>query len=583
VAIAALLPFLYTLGSAPVLDDGWAVLDNPLVQGGLRNAGRILVSPYGYAGGATQAGPFRPLTTLSFAASYALHGRAPLGYHAVNLGLHAFAALLVLALARRLADRVAPEQAPHVALLAGMLFAVHPAHVEAIAPIVGRSELLAACGALGALLLALGPPRPLRLLGATALLAGAVLAKEGAVVTPLLYAIVSAAVPAAAGLEARPGPSTPAGRRALGRLALVAGTLALAALPYLALRGFSVAAPPAARWFSGVPAATVALSASRVLAEYLRLLAFPLFLGTDFAYAARIPRIAAPDAAFAAGTATWVLTLALAARLWRRAPLPSAGLLWTFAALLPVLHLVPIGVLMAERLAYLPSAGFCIAAGAALAALLPARPAPAAAPPASIEAPGLRRGTLAVLPLAAVALLAARAAARSLDWHDGLSLWKAELPKAPRDPVVNNNLAAAYSARGEHARALPLLETALASAPGYWRAHVNLGIARQALGDRAGARLAYAQAIRIAPGASSPVLFLARLHAEEGDLAGAVALLSQARRISPEEAQLARIQGEYLARLGRTVEARQAYGAALALDPRDAEARRALDALQGAR
>jgi tetratricopeptide (TPR) repeat protein len=256
----------------------------------------------------------------------------------------------------------------------------------------------------------------------------------------------------------------------------------------------------------------------------------------------------------------------------RRAPLVSAGALWTVVALLPVLHLVPIGVLMAERLTYLPSAGFCIAAAALLAWGLEVGTAPRPA-----GGPLARTGpAAAALALAVVALLGTRAAVRAADWRDGVALWEAELPKAPRDPVVNNNLAVAYSGRGEYARALPRAAAAVAAAPWYWRAYVNLGIAAQGTGDRARARAALLDAARIAPDASSPPFFLARLLAEEGDLEGALGWLERARRLAPEEARLATAQGQYLRRLGRAAEARAAFTAAVALDPANAEARRGL-------
>lgn len=109
VAILAVLPFAQTLPNPPVLDDGWAVLENPLVQGGLGNAGRILTSPYNYGGPGTTGGLFRPLTTLTFAVNYAVHGRSPFGYHLVSLLLHVAASLLVLSLTRRLAEATTPD------------------------------------------------------------------------------------------------------------------------------------------------------------------------------------------------------------------------------------------------------------------------------------------------------------------------------------------------------------------------------------------------------------------------------------------------------------------------------------------
>ncbi|HEU4384847.1 MAG TPA: tetratricopeptide repeat protein, partial [Anaeromyxobacteraceae bacterium] len=374
-------------------------------------------------------------------------------------------------------------------------------------------------------------------------------------------------------------------RRSLLAAAGVAAALSLAAVPYFVVRGLDVSVAPVARWFPvGTPPAHVALTMSRVLGEYLRILAFPSFLGGDFAYAVRLPTLSAPTAGFWIASAAWVAALAGGAALLlsRRAPLEGAGVLWTFAALAPVLQLVPVGVLLAERLLYLPSAGFCLAAGAGLARLLPAAGAAAAASEAAAAPappPAWARSWAAAAAAAIVALLAARTAVRTLDWRSEVAFWESELEKAPRQVVVNNNLAVALSARGEDARAAERLEVALAENPYYWRAWVNLGIARRHLGERERARTAFLRAIRIAPGQTAPLLHLALFLEDEGDSAGAAALLSRARALQPEDAGLARTHGQVLMRAGRREEARAALEAALRLDPHDAESRRALAGL----
>jgi protein O-mannosyl-transferase len=567
VALAAILPFAQTLPNPPVLDDGWAVVENPLVQGGMRNAARILTSPYNYGGPSTTGGLFRPVTTLTFAANYALHGRSPLGFHLVNLLLHVAASLLVLSLARRLAEATVPDRAPWLALMAGLLFAVHPVHVEAVAPMVGRKELLSTTLALGALLVCFsgrGAARSLgRLAGAVALGALAVLSNEGAAVFPLLYGIVAVAVPGATGIVDQPGFADGKARRALLRAFAISAVLLLSLVPYLLLRGLPQGVPPEAQWLAGVPRSTVTYTTSRILAEYVRMLAFPGFLGTDFAYAARVQLISRPGADLFLSMAAWLPLVVGSLALLRRFPLPAAGILWTFGALLPVLHVIPIGVLMAERLTYLPSAGFCIAAAAVIGSV--------------------RRTPLVVaIVFALVAVLGVRTALRAADWSSDLALWESEIDKAPRDVVVNNNLAVAYSAHGEYAKAVPPLQTAIRVAPGYWRAHVNLGIAEQGLGRPDRARTAYLQAIRIAPGQADPLYFYARFQTAEGELEGAIATLAEARRMAPEQARLATAQGQNLARLGRTDEARAAFRAALAIDPADVEAQRGLAELLAA-
>ncbi len=564
VALAAVLPFAQTLPYPPVLDDGWAVVENPLVQGGLRNAGRILTSPYNFGGPGTTGGLFRPMTTLSFAANYAVHGRAPAGYHLVNVLLHVAASLLVLSLARRLAEAVLPDRAPWVALLAGLLFAVHPVHVEAIAPMVGRKELLSTALALAALLVALsgrGAARSLGRLAATIALGSiAVLANEGSAVFPLLYGIVAVAVPGAAGLVDAPGLGDARSRRALLRAFLVSIAMMLALVPYLVLRGLPTGVPLEAQWLAGVPRSTVTMTTSRILAEYVRMLAFPGFLGTDFAYAARVQLISRPGPDLWLSLLAWLPLVAGSLALLRRFPLPAAGMLWTFGALLPVLHVFPIGVLLAERLTYLPSAGFCIGAAAAIGSIR-------------------RTPVVVAAALALVVALGVRSAVRAAEWSSDLALWESELPKAPRDVVVNNNLAVAYSARGEYAKAIAPLETAVRVAPRYWRAHVNLGIAEQGLGRPERARAAYLQAMRIAPREADPLYFYARFQSAQGDPAGAIATLESARRVAPEQARLATALGQNLVKLGRSDDARRAFREALAIDPADGEARRGLAAL----
>jgi len=74
---------------------------------------------------------YRPLTALTLAANWSASGGAPWLFHATNALMHAAASVLVFLLGRRLLKRGA--------LAAGLLFAVHPVHVEAVANVVGRA------------------------------------------------------------------------------------------------------------------------------------------------------------------------------------------------------------------------------------------------------------------------------------------------------------------------------------------------------------------------------------------------------------------------------------------------------------
>src|SRR5688572_11976478 len=77
---------------------------------------------------------YRPLTVIAFRAEWVLGGGKPLLFHGVNVALHVATAIAVFALATTLLPFAA-------AFVAAALYAVHPVHVEAIANVVGQSEL----------------------------------------------------------------------------------------------------------------------------------------------------------------------------------------------------------------------------------------------------------------------------------------------------------------------------------------------------------------------------------------------------------------------------------------------------------
>jgi tetratricopeptide (TPR) repeat protein len=97
---------------------------------------------------------YRPLTLWTYLANQALAPGAAWTFHLVNILLHALVSMLVSILAWRILGN------RRIALVAGVLFSVHPLHTEVVANTVGRAELLAALWSLLALLIYL-PPAPL--------------------------------------------------------------------------------------------------------------------------------------------------------------------------------------------------------------------------------------------------------------------------------------------------------------------------------------------------------------------------------------------------------------------------------------
>ncbi|KAF1372325.1 hypothetical protein PFLUV_G00264100 [Perca fluviatilis] len=81
---------------------------------------------------------YRPLCTLSFRLNYTLHALRPWGYHLLNVVLHGLVTALFTAFSRPLLG------GGLWSLLAGLLFASHPVHTEAVAGVVGRADVGAA-------------------------------------------------------------------------------------------------------------------------------------------------------------------------------------------------------------------------------------------------------------------------------------------------------------------------------------------------------------------------------------------------------------------------------------------------------
>jgi len=342
VAACAVVVYLGALWNRFAMDDVYIVVFNPLIHtpSGIWRAFAHPYWPPEFAGKM-----YRPLVVAGFALDRLT--ATAMWFHFVNLLWHAGATVAVAALARRWAGETA-------ALVAGLVFAIHPVHVEAVANVVGRAELMAACFSLLAVYAALERDS----VGWTAAaLSLGLLSKENAAVVPGL--IASAWI-----LGVRPPPP----RRRLG--AYVA-TWALVGAAYMIVR-WAVLHPYSrtqalAPVFFGASPIAVRLTAVAALADAGRLLVFPLTLRADYSPDERTLVASLVDSRFLLGLAVLAVWAGLLWWVWRRGRRVEAlGLAWIAIAYLPVANLLfPTGVLMAERTLYLPSVGLALALGAA--------------------------------------------------------------------------------------------------------------------------------------------------------------------------------------------------------------------------
>ncbi len=414
------------------MDDLYIIAWNPLVHS-IRGVFDAFTSPYWPPDLGGQM--YRPLPLASFAVDWALVGGHPALFHAMNLLWHAAVAVAVAALALRTPSpdgsggQGERPAAGIVALIAGLMFAAHPIHVEAIANVIGLGELMAAAGVCLAVYAAV--VRQHVVWSGLALLLG-LLSKENAVVAPGL--IVWAWIV---------GLSRPSQRRMLqfvGSWVFIAGA-------YLVVRGMVL--HPYARLnaiapvFLGESAFAGRLTAVAALADVVRLLVAPLTLRVDYSPAERTVVHSLLDGRFVLGLLSLLLWAGLLGLAWRKGRrIEAFGLGWMAIAFLPVSNLLfSTGVLLAERTLYLPSVGFALAAGAALARLPSSR----------------LRLMVPILVLAGVV----RSALRVPVWRDDYAVTQSILVDSPDSYRGPARMAMIYQSHRQPERALAALRNAV--------------------------------------------------------------------------------------------------------------------------
>jgi tetratricopeptide (TPR) repeat protein len=314
-----------------------------------------------------EASLYRPLTTTLFALQWVVGHGSPLIFHCLNVVLYMAGSVAFAWLASLLLP-------PAAALISAALFAVHPAHVEAVGNVVGQSELSAGLAVLVATAIYIRARRAGRLsvrttIGIGALFLAGALLKEHAIILPAILVVAECTVLRSAG----------AWRARTRQLAPLYALLAAVAALVLGVRyavlhtlGGDVPHPSVL----GLGAAGRAFVMLGVLPDLARLLVWPAKLYADYS-PAQIRVSPTPDPTQINGMLVALGTLVLLAIAWRRSAVATFGLLVAGGAWLPTSNLFfASGILLSERTLYLPTAGVLLAIGVCVAWIdgrLPAR------------------------------------------------------------------------------------------------------------------------------------------------------------------------------------------------------------------
>jgi tetratricopeptide (TPR) repeat protein len=603
------LVYANTLNNGFTYDDTPIIVNNPTIRS-LADVPRLFLTGYWEH---RQAGlsNYRPLFTFTLTVDYALWGLRPVGYHLTNLLLHAANTAWVWWLLR------CYRAAPWLALLAALVFAVHPVHTEAVANVVGRAELLGMCfGGLmwwGWVQARRNAERAgwWRALAAAGYLA-AMLSKENMVVLP-------AALWLAEVLRVR---------RHLWRAGWSAWWittrpffwLAIPWLPYAGLRLVSQQGFQPTGALSGNPLYAQTLwerlvTMAGVSLEWYRLvfLGFPLKPWYD-AYNLALTPVWSWRTGLG-GLVTLGLVVGAVAAV-RRFPLLTFAVGFWFITLALVSNIIaPLWTPLGERWLYVPSVAYAIAVAWVLVRL----GGMTSQQPAAAWRVGVSVGMALVLFIG----YAYGTSRRNLDWQSDWRLFTRFLETDPQHPLPYTSLAHAWQTT-DPAQARAYYEQALARVPNFFLALLGLAQLDLREGRIEAAHARLGQMVAAKPPEVVPTdadwglvhALYARTLALQGDTAHALEQIAEARRYGPRDAptltscaiayvnlgQIAEAEailrealdlgvdtptirfnlGSVLLRQGRTDEAERHFEAALRLDPDFAPARLARDKLHPA-
>ncbi|MBP7549626.1 MAG: hypothetical protein KA761_05020 [Gemmatimonadaceae bacterium] len=447
VLVVALAASASGLGNLFAYDDIPIIVENPMVTQ-LHGLGEYLVDSYW--GPSRGNSLYRPLTVIAYALEWAVGGGSAFPFHLANVVLYAATAVAVLALFRQLLPRVP-------AVIAAAVFAAHPVHVEAVANVVGQSEMWTAIPMLLAVLAYVrdrqqGALRTRTVFVITGCFAWALLHKEHGIVLPTLLLAAELCFAGRGFAESADGART---RWMLAR-ALVLLTVAYIIVRLSILGGFAGDAPHPA--LDGLPTGRRLLVMLGLVPEFVRLFLWPASLYPDYSPQA-VPFLDAPALGHLPGALVLLGVLALFVWAWRRDRVIAFGLLWAGLTLGPISNiLLPTGVLIAERTLFLPSVGVLLVIGRVLERAWP-----------TLAAYPARWVRVAVPTVGAVVLVAATAhsAERTLVWADNPTLFSTMVVESPNNFRSHFALGELFGAAASWKRAEYHLRIADSLYPGY--------------------------------------------------------------------------------------------------------------------
>jgi tetratricopeptide (TPR) repeat protein len=474
-----------------------------------------------------------------------LFGVRPGPHHLTSLALHAANTVLLFGLLLRMTS------AFWKCAFVAAVFAVHPLHVESVAWVAERKDVLSTFFwmlALSAYLRYVEDRSRRRYCLVLASLALGLMAKPMVLTLPLLLLLLDYwPLGRMKGASVAGGPSP-------SRQGLAIPLLLKEKLPLLALSLASgivtlVAQGPTVQSFAESPLTTRAANAVVAYTTYVIKALWPVGLAVFYPYHAdRLTTWPVLGAVLFLATITFLVLRSLP-----KYPYLGVGWCWFLLTLLPVIGLVQFGGhALADRYMYVPLIGLAVMAAWGAPELAGQR---------------LPRRWRAILSGTAVVALAVPARHQVAHWTNSETLMSHAIAVTQDNWLAHHNLGVAYLEQGRLAEAVTHLEQALRIKPNYTNAHLNLGSVYSSMGRFSDAEREYRLTIELKPEKVEAYNNLGKLYLDQNRPDEAYVWFQQALRRKPDFAEAHYNAGIALQGRGEREQAIAEYRAALRLKP----------------
>ena len=479
-------------------DDDTYIFENPAVQQGI--TGKSLA----WAFTTNHASNWHPLTWMSHTLDCTLFGLKPAGHHLTSLLLHTANALFLFLLLLKMTGK------QWQSLFVAALFALHPLHVESVAWVSERKDVLSTFFWMLTLLAYTtyarrpGTARYLLVFFAFAL---GLLAKQMLVTLPFVLLLLDV-WPLRRFQQIRSATTLRLLYEKLPLLAL--STLMSVAIFLIQQQGLAVKPLP------------LAIRVANAISAYIQYIV-KMFWPTDLSVLyLQTENAAAGNTAYLACAAVALISISILAMLGvKKYGWLFTGWFWYLGTLVPVVGFVQIGYHShADRYTYIPLTGLFIIIAWGAPGLLPEW-----------------RLKTKILPLLAgfvLALLIAVTGMQLKYWRNSQTLFEHALAVQPDNYVIHNNLGSFFNKKGEKEKAYTHIAKAVQLNPYYTKARYNLGSMLASSGRLAEARACFQAVLQIDPNNIKVHTKLGRIALMQGKPDEAIGHLQQALRADPD-------------------------------------------------